>query len=119
MWWLVVWLGCAHVPVDQAGAASWYGRELAGRPTASGEPFRPARRTAAHRTYPFGTVLRVTRVDTGESVRVVVNDRGPYAKGRVLDLSRRAARKLDMIDVGVTRVEIRVVGCRERYGRCD
>jgi rare lipoprotein A len=104
--------------VHQTGAASWYGRELAGRPTASGEPFRPWRRTAAHPKLPFGTVVKVTRVDTGQSVRVVINDRGPYAKGRIIDLSRRSARRIDLIDAGVTTVELRVVGCKERYGKC-
>ncbi|MFZ5479566.1 MAG: septal ring lytic transglycosylase RlpA family protein [Myxococcota bacterium] len=114
---LALLLACAH-PVLQTGQASWYGRELAGRPTASGERFRPARLTAAHRTLPFGTVVKVTRTDTGRSVRVVINDRGPYGKGRVIDLARAAARRLDMIDAGVVSVELRVVGCRERYGGC-
>lgn len=109
-------VGCAaRRPPDQTGAASWYGKGLAGHPTASGEPYRPHRRTAAHRSLPFGTVLLVTRPDTGVHVRVVVNDRGPFAKGRVIDLSKRSARKLDMIDAGVIPVEIRVVGCKKRY----
>ena len=64
-------------------------------------------------------MVKVTRTDTGESVRVVINDRGPYAKGRVIDLSERAAKRIDMIDEGVVTVEIRVVGCKERYERCD
>jgi rare lipoprotein A len=110
--------GCAGAPVHQRGTASWYGRELAGRPTASGAPFRPWKRTAAHPSLPFGTVLRVTRVDTGRSVRVVVNDRGPYTGGRIIDLSRRAARRLDLLEVGLGTVELRIVGCRERLGRC-
>ncbi len=116
---LLLMLGCgaARAP-DQVGVASWYGKELAGRPTASGVPFRPSRRTAAHRSLPFGTVLKVTRPDTGRSVRVVVIDRGPYAKGRVIDLARRAARRLDMIDQGLATVELRIVGCRQRYGKC-
>ncbi|MDP2310886.1 MAG: septal ring lytic transglycosylase RlpA family protein [Pseudomonadota bacterium] len=114
---LAALLGCAH-PVYQAGLASWYGKELAGRPTASGEPFRPGLRTAAHPTLPFGTVLVVTRPDTGRHVRVVVNDRGPYAKGRILDLAQAAARRLDMIQAGVARIEVRVVGCRPKYGKC-
>ncbi len=116
--WLLALLaglsGCAR-PVYQSGKASWYGRELAGNPTASGEPFRPARRTAAHPTLPMGTVLKVTRPDNGRHVRVVVNDRGPYAKGRVLDLSQGAARRLDMLEAGVAAIEIRVIGCRRRY----
>jgi rare lipoprotein A len=110
-------VGCSH-PVLQSGSASWYGKELAGRPTASGEPFRPGRRTAAHPTLPFGTVVKVTRVDTGRSVQVVINDRGPYAKGRIIDLAQRAARRLDMVDAGVAKVELRVLGCRDRYGKC-
>lgn len=115
---LLTLAGCTH-PVLQTGLASWYGKELAGRPTASGEPFRPARRTAAHPTLPFGTVVKVTRVETGRSVRVVINDRGPYAKGRIIDLAASAARRLDMIDAGVVKVELRVVGCRARYEACE
>lgn len=126
-WWHVVLLpvllvggapACAPKAPDQVGVASWYGKELAGRPTASGRPFRPSRRTAAHRSLPFGTVVRVTRPDTGRSVRVVVIDRGPHVDGRVIDLSRRAARRLDMIELGLATVELRVVGCRKRYGGC-
>lgn len=113
---LLLLVACA--PVYQTGKASWYGRALAGRPTASGEPFRPYKRTAAHPSLPFGTVVKVTRTDTGDSVRVVINDRGPYAKGRIIDLSRRAARRIDMLDAGVAPVELRVVGCKERYGKC-
>ena len=108
---------CAH-PVCTTGLASWYGAEFRGRPTASGEPFRPGRRTAAHRTLPFGTVVKVRRTDERRSVRVVINDRGPFVEGRVIDLSRRAARRLGMIDEGVVPVELRVVGCRRRYGGC-
>ena len=110
--------GCAkHRPIE-SGQASWYGPGFAGKPTASGEPFRPSRRTAAHRSLPFGTVVRVTRSDTGQHVRVVINDRGPYARGRVIDLSKRAGRRIDMLDAGVVPVELRVVGCKKRYGRC-
>lgn len=99
--------------------ASWYGPGFRGKPTASGVRFRPRRRTAAHKTLPFGTVVKVTRTDTMDSVRVVINDRGPYAGGRVIDLSKRAARKIDMLDDGVAPVEIRVVGCRRRYDACN
>lgn len=103
---------CAHRPPPERGKASWYGRALAGNPTASGEPFRPARRTAAHKTLPFGTVVRVTRTDTGASVRVRINDRGPFVAGRVIDLSRKAARRIDMLKAGVVPVEVEVVGCK-------
>lgn len=104
----------------ETGQASWYGRELAGRPTASGVPFRPARRTAAHKTLPFGTVVKVRRTDTGQTVRVVITDRGPFVAGRIIDLSRRAARRVDMLEAGVVPVELRVVGCRARHrgARC-
>ena len=116
MFLLGIILGCHRV--HQQGPASWYGRDYAGRPTASGVIFRPWKMTAAHRELPLGTKIKVTRVDTGASVRVVVNDRGPYIDGRVLDLSRRAARKLEMIDVGVAEVEIRVLGCKRGYSSC-
>lgn len=110
--------GCAHRPAPQRGQASWYGRGYAGKPTASGETFRPRKRTAAHRTLPFGTVVRVTRTDTGESVRVRINDRGPFVDGRIIDLSRRAARRIDMVKAGVAPVEVKVVGCRGRDAPC-
>lgn len=108
--------GCAHAPV-QRGVASWYGPGLWGNDTASGEPLRRCRRTAAHRTLPFGTVLRVEDPASGRAVRVVVNDRGPFVAGRDLDLSRKAARRLDMVERGVIPVEYRVVGHRRRYDR--
>jgi rare lipoprotein A len=91
------------------GRASYYADRFEGRSTASGEPYRASERTAASRDLPFGTVLRVTRVDTGESVIVRVNDRGPFGdRARVLDLSRSAAEALDMIRRGVidARVEV-------------
>jgi rare lipoprotein A len=101
-----------------SGLASWYGAQFAGRPTASGVPFRPEGMTAAHRTLPFGTRVRVTRVDTGAQVTVVINDRGPYAGGRIIDLSQGAAEQLGMISAGVVQVKLTVVGCDESYGRC-
>ena len=110
---------CLHRPPPERGEASWYGRSYAGKPTASGDTFRPIKKTAAHKTLPFGTVVRVKRLDTGETVRVVVNDRGPYVQGRIIDLSRRAARQIDMVKTGVAPVEIKVVGCRKRYEKCS
>lgn len=85
--------------------ASYYGRELEGSPTASGEPFDPDRYTAAHRSLPLGTKLRVSR--GGESVRVTVNDRGPYVAGRDLDLSLAAAREIGL--TGEAEAPVRVV----------
>ncbi len=100
-------------PVLQTGQASFYGKGFAGRPTASGEPFDPAAKTAAHRTLPFGTKLEVTDVARGTSVTVEVTDRGPYADDRILDLSRGAAEVLGFVDDGTTEVELRVVECPE------
>lgn len=115
---LLALLACAR-PVHQTGVASWYGPGFAGKPTASGQTFRPGRRTAAHPSLPFGTVVKVTRVDTGKSVRVVINDRGPFTGGRIIDLAQRAARRLDMVERGLSTVELRLVGCRDRFGKCD
>ncbi|HEX6766298.1 MAG TPA: septal ring lytic transglycosylase RlpA family protein [Polyangiaceae bacterium] len=92
------------------GEATYYGRAFAGRKTASGETFEPRRYTAAHRTLPFGTVLRVTRVGTPSVVYVRVNDRGPFGKKhRILDLSEAAAGELDMLRDGVCNVRVEVL----------
>ena len=92
------------------GAASYYHDSLAGRPTASGEPYDPREFTAANRTLPFGTVLRIVRPDTGASVIVRVNDRGPFGRRRrIVDLSRAAAEQLDMIARGVVQVRAEVL----------
>jgi rare lipoprotein A len=87
------------------GIASFYKYE--GK-TASGEQFKPSELTAAHRTLPFGTRLRVTNVATGESVTVRVNDRGPFVPGRVVDVSHSAAEALGMVDRGITKVKLEV-----------
>lgn len=81
------------------GVASWYGPKFAGRRTASGEVFDPAEYTAAHRTLPFGSTVRVT-TESGKSVVVRINDRGPFAKGRIIDVSQAAARDLGLIGPG-------------------
>lgn len=99
-----------RVKPDQVGSATWYGAEFAGKPTANGERFDPSQMTAAHRTLPFGTWVEVRRVDTGRAVRVRINDRGPWGNAkRIIDVSRRAAEHLDLVRVGVARVELRVV----------
>jgi rare lipoprotein A len=95
------------------GLASWYGEQHQGLKTASGETFDKNQLTAAHRTLPFGTRLRVTNVENGKSVVVRVNDRGPHVPGRVLDLSYRAAQAIGMTDAGVARVEVVVLRGRE------
>jgi rare lipoprotein A len=91
------------------GLASWYGQRHHGRSTASGERYDMHRLTAAHRTLPFGTRLRVTSVENGRSVVVRVNDRGPHVAGRLLDLSYAAAKTLEMVGDGVARVEVIVL----------
>ena len=92
----------------QIGTASWYGPGFNGRKTASGERFDQNKLTAAHRSLPLDTVVKVTNLDNGKAVEVSINDRGPYAGKRVIDLSRAAARELDMTDEGTARVRIEV-----------
>lgn len=88
-----------------SGVASWYGSRFAGRRTASGERFDPSEFTAAHRTLPFGTRVRVTNA-AGKSVVVRINDRGPFHGGRVIDLSQAAAAELGLVRAGSGRVEL-------------
>jgi rare lipoprotein A len=94
----------------QEGQASWYSDSLAGNSTASGEPYDPQALTGAHRTLPFGTRVRVTRLDNERSVEVRINDRGPFGRrSRIVDLSRAAAEQLEMIRAGVVRVRLEVL----------
>lgn len=89
---------------DIVGKASWYGKRWQGKPTASGELFDPEALTAAHRTLPLGTQLEVVDLEGNSRVQVTVNDRGPYIKGREIDLSRKAAQRLQMIEKGIKKV---------------
>jgi rare lipoprotein A len=93
----------------EVGEASYYGREAHGKATASGEKFNMNAYTAAHKTLPFGTKVRVTNLTNNKSVVVRVNDRGPFVAGRVIDLSYAAAKKIKMLDAGVADVELVVV----------
>jgi len=90
----------------QAQIATYYGKEFAGRRTASGERFDPGAMTAAHRTLPFGTKVRVTNSRNGRSVIVRINDRGPFVKGRSIDLSSGAARAIGMGTSANVRIEV-------------
>lgn len=99
----------ADLPVYQNGKASWYGSYHHGRKTASGERFNMYGLSAAHRTLPLGTMIEVTNKDTGKTVTVKVNDRGPYHGNRILDLSKGAASKLGMISNGVGNIQITVL----------
>lgn len=94
----------ADVVVRQRGIASWYGRTWRGRRTASGTPFDDRAMTAAHLWLPFETTARVTNVENGRSVDVVVNDRGPYHRGRIIDLSAKAAEALGIKHCGTAEV---------------
>lgn len=94
---------------SESGIASWYGTSFDGRLSASGEIYDQEQLTAAHRDLPFGTRVRVRRLDRGDSVVVRINDRGPFVKSRIIDLSHAAAVQLGMIDGGVAEVTIEVV----------
>ena len=88
------------------GQASWYGPGFTGKKTASGEIFDDRKFTAAHKTLPLGSAAKVTNLSNGKSVKVAINDRGPYAGNRIIDLSRAAAHAIGMIDDGVVQVRI-------------
>jgi rare lipoprotein A len=94
---------------DETGIGSWYGDEFAGRLTANGEIFDPDMVTAAHKTLPMPSVVRVTNLDNGKSLVVRINDRGPFVAGRIIDLSREAARLIGYRDQGIARVRVRVL----------
>jgi rare lipoprotein A len=103
-------LGCSKEPTHSLqGVASWYGYPHHGRITASGRRFNMHELTAAHRTLPFGTRLRVTNLMNGRSVTVTITDRGPFVKQRVLDLSYAAAREIGMIGPGMAPVQLEVL----------
>src|SRR5947199_3715900 len=99
----------AVTTTDSHGVAGWYGQEFAGRTTANGEIFDPLLMTAAHRTLPFGTVVDVKNPQTHQTVRVRVNDRGPYIGNRLIDLSWAAAQQIGIVDTGGGEVDINVV----------
>ena len=127
---LIALVGCAHrkapppttVPKVTAarpgavekGIASWYGEPYHGRRTASGEVYDMHRVSAAHRTLPFGTLVRVTRRDTGKSVEVRINDRGPFIAGRIIDLSYGAARRINLDVDGIAPVKVEVLSRRQQ-----
>ena len=94
----------------QEGEASYYADSLQGNKTASGEPYDRNALTAAHRSLPFGTKVKVTYLETGQSVTVVINDRGPHAKGRIIDLSGAAAAKIGLKEAGHGKVRLEVAG---------
>jgi rare lipoprotein A len=101
----------------EVGIASWYGPTFHGKSTANGETYNQNELTAAHKTLPFNTVVKVTNLDNGKSVTVRINDRGPYAGNRVIDLSRAAAAEIDMIGPGTAQVRLELVSSEVPIGR--
>ena len=91
----------------ETGMASFYSESYNGKKTANGEIYHSSHLTAAHKKLPFGTKVKVTNLSNGKTVKVRVNDRGPFVNGRIIDLTRAAARKLDMVDAGVVKVRIK------------
>ncbi|MGF1748528.1 septal ring lytic transglycosylase RlpA family protein [Vibrio cionasavignyae] len=119
---LTVLAGCSSVSTNASpktqeyarkhqltGLASWYGSKFHGRLTASGEKYNMRALTAAHKTLPFGTVVRVINTENNKSVDVKINDRGPYVKGRTIDLSQKAFEKVGSIKQGVVPVRIEIL----------
>ena len=102
-------LAPARIGTTETGVASWYGFPYQGRRAASGEVYDMEQLTAAHRTLPFQTWVEVTNLSNGKQVDVRINDRGPFAKGRILDLSQAAARDIDMLRAGTARVRFKVI----------
>lgn len=95
--------------VTEVGIASYYADKYHGRTTASGETFNTHELTAAHRTLPFGTLVRVTQLESNRSVVVRINDRGPFIEGRVIDLSRAAAEQLQITRAGLAKVKVEII----------
>ncbi|MCU0321095.1 MAG: septal ring lytic transglycosylase RlpA family protein [Chitinophagaceae bacterium] len=103
---MIVVLFSCKTSVTQSGKASYYSDNLSGRKTANGEKYTPSDYTAAHKKLPFGTTVKVTNLNNGKTVTVRINDRGPFVAGRIIDLSKAAAKEIDMIKSGVVKVKI-------------
>ncbi len=105
--------GCASRkhswPEEEVGLASWYGPGFHGKQAADGSRYNQRKLTAAHKVLPFGTLVRVTNLENGREVKVKITDRGPFVEGRIIDLSKKAAKKLKMVDRGVVRVRLEVL----------
>jgi len=107
---LFMYITAALAAQTETGEASWYGGKFQGRRTANGEIFDTHQLTGAHKTLPFDTRVKVTNLKNGKTVEVRINDRGPFIKGRIIDLSMAAAQQIDLLGSGVTRVKIEVMG---------
>jgi len=102
----------AESPTILDGVASYYGKEHHGKKTANGEIFDMNKLTAAHRSLPFGSQVKVTNLSNNRSVTVRINDRGPYVSGRIIDLSQAAAERLEMIQAGIVRVKVEILDAK-------
>ncbi len=102
---LIVFSSCRS-SLTQTGKASYYSDNLSGSKTANGEKYKPSELTAAHKKLPFGTNVKVTNLQNGKTVSVRINDRGPFVSGRIIDLSKAAAKEIGMIQSGVVKVKI-------------
>lgn len=119
--WLVLLLfisttSCAPI-IKQEGIASFYHDKYQKRPMANGEPFSQKKRNAAHKTLPFGTKVKVKNLNNGKTTKVIIKDRGPFVSGRIIDLSTRSAKRLDMIQAGIVPVEIKYKKPRNNNGK--
>lgn len=103
---VVLFASCGRY-IRQTGKASYYAGNFIGKKTANGETFRKRKLTAASKTLPFGTMVKVKNLQNGKSVKVRINDRGPFVKGRIIDLSWKAAKRLDMLETGVVPVQLK------------
>lgn len=113
---LIALISVSAFAQNQSGKASFYADKFEGRLTASGEKYKHAKLTAAHKTLPFGTRVRVTNTANKKTVDVVINDRGPYVDGRIIDLSKSAAEKLDFIQQGLADVTVEVIDAGDGKG---
>ena len=102
---IFIFISCSH-RIAETGKASFYADKYNGRKTSNGETFNQSSFTAAHKTLPFGTKVKVTNLDNGKTTTVKINDRGPFVQGRIIDVSKIAAKKLDMLNAGVASVRI-------------
>lgn len=99
----------------QKGIASWYGKDFHGKLTASGEVYNMYAMTAAHKRLPLGTIVKVRNLDNGREIQVTINDRGPYVRGRIIDLSYTAAKRIGIVETGTARVRIKTLGRDKKY----
>ena len=113
---LVALISVSTLAQNQTGKASFYADKFEGRPTVSGEKYKHSKLTAAHKTLPFGTRVKVTNKANQKTVEVVINDRGPYVDGRIIDLSKSAAEKLDFINQGLADVTMEVIDAGDGKG---